>query len=205
MFDLDQAIAEWRRRMLAAGIKTPVPLDELVSHLRDDIEQRRELGLSEEEGFERAIQEIGQAPALQREFAKRRARDRREGLLKMCSLIWVGLVLMFTLLAVYDHDPRDDKTTEWLVVICAIIGAISGCKSLRAAAMQTPLRWATHCAFDSLLYSIILMLFYMQSLHHHDRFLRACFLISFVASVGATIAHCMIVGASYSAARKSRG
>ena len=32
MFDLEQAIADWRRQMLAAGIKTPVPLEELKSH-----------------------------------------------------------------------------------------------------------------------------------------------------------------------------
>jgi|SRR5437867_1623996 len=32
---LEKAIAEWRRQMLAAGVKTPVPLDELGSHLRD--------------------------------------------------------------------------------------------------------------------------------------------------------------------------
>ena len=29
MFDLEQAIAGWRRQMQAAGIKTPVPLEEL--------------------------------------------------------------------------------------------------------------------------------------------------------------------------------
>jgi len=205
MFDLDEAISEWRRRMLAAGIKTPVPLDELESHLRDDIEQRRESGLSEEEGFERAIEEIGQAPALHKEFAKQRARDRLEGRLKMCSMIWVGLFVMFALLAVYDHDPRDDKTIEWLVVICTFIGVIWDCKQLRTAALQSPLRWASHCAFDSLIVSMMLMLFYMQSLRHHDRFLRACFLIAFLASIVATIARFMIVYGSYSAARKSRG
>jgi hypothetical protein len=39
MFDLEQSIATWRRQMLDAGIKAPVPLEELESHLRDDIEQ----------------------------------------------------------------------------------------------------------------------------------------------------------------------
>ena len=40
MLDLEQSIAEWRRQMLAAGLKTPVPLEELESHLRDEIEQQ---------------------------------------------------------------------------------------------------------------------------------------------------------------------
>ena len=38
MFSLEQAIIRWRRRMLAAGIKTPVPLEELESHLCDGVE-----------------------------------------------------------------------------------------------------------------------------------------------------------------------
>jgi len=37
MFNLDEAISEWRKQMLAAGIKTPVPLEELETHLRDNV------------------------------------------------------------------------------------------------------------------------------------------------------------------------
>jgi hypothetical protein len=70
MFNLDQAIAEWRRRMLAAGIKTPVPLDELEAHLRDEIEQQAKSGLSEAEAFQVAVEEIGKAHPLQQEFKK---------------------------------------------------------------------------------------------------------------------------------------
>ena len=44
MFDLEQSIAEWRRQMLAAGIKTPVPLEELEIHLREEIEQQMKSG-----------------------------------------------------------------------------------------------------------------------------------------------------------------
>jgi hypothetical protein len=39
MFNLEQAIATWRRQMLAAGLKSPVPLEELESHLREEMEQ----------------------------------------------------------------------------------------------------------------------------------------------------------------------
>src|SRR6267154_3427870 len=52
MFDLDQAIAQWRRQMLAAGIKTPVTLDELESHLRDDVEQQVQSGWEVQPAFE---------------------------------------------------------------------------------------------------------------------------------------------------------
>ncbi len=44
MFNLEQAIADWRRQMLAVGIKTPVPLEELEIHLRDEIEELGEDG-----------------------------------------------------------------------------------------------------------------------------------------------------------------
>jgi hypothetical protein len=44
MFDLDQAISNWRTHMLVAGIKTPMPLDELENHLREEIEQQMQSG-----------------------------------------------------------------------------------------------------------------------------------------------------------------
>ena len=70
MFNLDQAIMEWRRQMLGAGIKAPALLDELESHLREDVERRMKSGLSVQEAFDTAVQRIGQASALKAEFAK---------------------------------------------------------------------------------------------------------------------------------------
>jgi hypothetical protein len=70
MFDLEQAIADWRRQMQSAGIKTPVPLDELEAHLRDDIERQTKSGRTEAEAFDSAVGEMGQAGALKCEFKK---------------------------------------------------------------------------------------------------------------------------------------
>jgi hypothetical protein len=70
MFNLEQAIANWRKQMLAAGIKTPVPLDELEVHLRDAIEQQAKSGLSEAETFLAAVEAIGKIRLLQQEFKK---------------------------------------------------------------------------------------------------------------------------------------
>ena len=70
MFNLEQSITEWRQRMLAAGVKTPVPFEELESHLRDEIERNLRLGQSESEAFEAAVQTIGPARAVQSEFEK---------------------------------------------------------------------------------------------------------------------------------------
>jgi hypothetical protein len=70
MFDLDQAIAEWRRQMLAAGIKSPVPLEELESHLRDHVEQQVRLGIDPQQAFNTAARQIGYANELKSEFKK---------------------------------------------------------------------------------------------------------------------------------------
>ena len=68
-FDLDDAIMEWRQQM-SAGIKSPETLDELESHLREDVGQQTRLGLSAQIAFGAAVQRIGQAAALECEFEK---------------------------------------------------------------------------------------------------------------------------------------
>jgi hypothetical protein len=70
MSDLEKSITEWREQMLAAGIKTPVPLDELENHLREEIERQMKSGLNEQTALEIAIQTIGQANTLKLEFGK---------------------------------------------------------------------------------------------------------------------------------------
>jgi hypothetical protein len=56
--------------MLAAGIKTPVPLEELEIHLREEIEQQMKSGLNDQEIFNSAVQKIGRAGLLKTEFKK---------------------------------------------------------------------------------------------------------------------------------------
>jgi hypothetical protein len=70
MFDLDEAIARWRRQMISGGVKMTEVLDELESHLREDVESQVQSGFSEERAFEVCVQRIGQAGLLKREFAK---------------------------------------------------------------------------------------------------------------------------------------
>src|SRR5271168_5258882 len=70
MFDLEQSITEWRKQMLAAGIKTPVPLEELEIHLREEIERQMQWDANEQSAFETAVSRIGQGIALKTEFIK---------------------------------------------------------------------------------------------------------------------------------------
>ena len=70
MFNLESSITEWRRQMLAAGVKSPNVLAELESHLRADIRALEGSGKAADEAFRLAIQRFGSAGSLQSEFAK---------------------------------------------------------------------------------------------------------------------------------------
>jgi len=55
--------------MLAAGIELAA-LEELESHLREDVEQQMKLATGSQQAFEAAARKIGDAPGLKREFKK---------------------------------------------------------------------------------------------------------------------------------------
>ena len=70
MFNLEQAVTQWRRQMSAAGIKSSDVLDELESHLREDMERQTRSGVDAQKAFEAAVQKIGPAGALKNEFRR---------------------------------------------------------------------------------------------------------------------------------------
>ena len=102
MFDLEQSITEWRRQMIAAGIKTPVPLEELESHLREEIEQQMKSGSNERQAFETAMAQIGQAKPLKMEFKKIDAENWNRPL---AWSAWALFVASFFLPALGDDAP----------------------------------------------------------------------------------------------------
>ena len=69
MFDLEKAIADWREQM-RSGVSNRETLNELESHLRDDIEKEMRTGLNSQQAFELAVERIGGAHHLKCEFAK---------------------------------------------------------------------------------------------------------------------------------------
>jgi hypothetical protein len=104
MLDLEQAIADWRRQMLAAGIKTPVPLEELEIHLRDEIEERMKSGLNEQEAFSSAVQKIGEAQLIQNEFEKQAPKPRGGAFDCASQFVNFGMILAIGISLRYDHD-----------------------------------------------------------------------------------------------------
>jgi hypothetical protein len=69
MFHLESSISEWRQQMLVAGI-SPSELDELESHLREEIEQQMKSGMDRQAAFESAVQKIGRSRQLTAEFKR---------------------------------------------------------------------------------------------------------------------------------------
>jgi hypothetical protein len=88
MFNLDQKISEWRRQMLAAGIE-PGLLEELESHLRDELERQEAAGMIEAAAFENAVRQIGQPQVLKDEFAK--ATETISGRIRQLLHLWAGI------------------------------------------------------------------------------------------------------------------
>ena len=70
MFDLEQSIARWRRKMAARGINRPEILDELEAHLREDLEAQLKSGADLQLALAEAVKRIGDAKLLQRDFAR---------------------------------------------------------------------------------------------------------------------------------------
>jgi hypothetical protein len=97
MFDLEQAIADWRRQMLATGIHTPVPLEELEIHLREDLAWQMQSGLSAQQAFGIAVKTIGHAPELKREFKKISAPMEMQKIIKLAGVNSVAVALFCTL------------------------------------------------------------------------------------------------------------
>ena len=105
--NLENKIMDWRRQMLAAGIKTPVPLDELEIHLREEIERQMKSGLDEQKAFEISIQRIGQPKALHGEFKKSEKTSMKR---KLTVLVGIFILLMGTAMilpALGKHKQRN--------------------------------------------------------------------------------------------------
>jgi hypothetical protein len=106
MFDLEQDIADWRKQMLAAGIKTPVPLDELEIHLREEIERQMKSGLDGQNAFGISVQQIGQPEMLNREFKRSERTFMKRTLIILAGIfgVLVGMALIMPAAHLYKEQ-----------------------------------------------------------------------------------------------------
>ncbi len=129
MFYLEESISDWRRQMLAAGIKTPAPLEELEIHLREDIARQMQSGLSAPKAYETAANKVGHAPELNMEFKKVSAPMDMQKIIKLAGAICVAIALLcqvsFCSPPVFDfafaHGLRFGLMTRMLALAVLVI------------------------------------------------------------------------------------
>jgi hypothetical protein len=143
MFNLDHAIAGWRQQMFAVGIKKPAVLNELESHLRDDVEHRILYGAGAQDAFQEAIQQVGQLERLKAEFDRVEANERnymKRGLIICVGIlgVMIGMALVMPAVAQYRQIGAMRNEEPWLFLIGSLVtlagcgAAIRGLKKSRA-------------------------------------------------------------------------
>ena len=124
MFNLDHAIAEWRRQMAADGVNRPEVLTELESHLRDDLEQQTQSGANAERAFETAVKRLGQAGVLKHEFDKAGAGP-GEGV-KHAILTLAGIPILVTNMNMNTTNTNiEPRWATYLKAVVFLLPAVS--------------------------------------------------------------------------------
>ena len=126
MRDLNEEIADWRRQMRLGGINTDALLDELESHLRDDIEQQMKSGLTAHQAFVIAVRRIGHARDLKTEFARAgKASVAPRKLIGVVCCFFVGFILLLSGFTFFEMEMSLEEqvvayagVTFSLVVAC---------------------------------------------------------------------------------------
>jgi len=138
MFNLDQAIFEWRRKMISAGIKSSDVLDELEGHLREDIERRVRAGADASRVFEVVAERFGEPCALKMEFDRVKKQQRKymkRGMMIGGGIVgvMVGMALVMPAVAQYRQIGAMHRSEPWLFLIGSLItlaGCYAGAKGL---------------------------------------------------------------------------
>src|SRR5436853_3254179 len=126
MFDLNQSIAAWRRQMIAGGIKSPEVLDELESHLRDDVEEQTRSGVSAERAFEIAVARVDRSAVLKTEFTKLDASRARRRWLRILSVGSGALMLASSALTYRVFAPRMGEEVLGMTLISLLALYMAG-------------------------------------------------------------------------------
>ena len=106
MHNLEKLIGEWRKTMVTAPKVGPETLDELENHLRENLEQLVRSGMTEAEAFQRAVTQLGGAPAIASEFQKLNESTWLPA--KVVTWLGAGVALFLILLFVRRDDLQSD-------------------------------------------------------------------------------------------------
>jgi len=116
MFDLNEAIRTWRKRVQATGYIEDGEAEELESHLRDAIESFRAQGLSEEAAFEKATRQLGTVTGLAKEHGFSHERKAWQ----VSRTFLPGLFINYLKIAV--RGMRSNQSYNWINIAGLAIG-----------------------------------------------------------------------------------
>lgn len=133
MFNLEQAISDWRREMVAGGIDSPDTLDELESHLSEEIGHQVRSGSEANDAFQEAVRRFGLGGALKAEFDKIENKERKfmkRSFLFIAAFIgvMVGVAFVMPAVAQYRHEGAMKNDEPWLFLLGSLI-TLAGCAS----------------------------------------------------------------------------
>ena len=136
MFNLEQSIANWRRQLITAGIDRAEVLDELESHLREDLESQLGSDADTERAFTAAAKRMGTVDTLKLEF-KKNAQERKWNLLRAGSIVGKTVLVYSALLTMWMIKRRAGEikitNVELLLALGSMLPAIlSGLMGRRA-------------------------------------------------------------------------
>jgi hypothetical protein len=126
MRDLEPQITEWRRQMLAAGIKSPVPLEELESHLRDDLEQQMRSGVSAPVAFAAAVARLGPPEVLTPEFKRGRFDIRALSPIYMQVFCFLSVPLLMGMIWAFFEGEMSPAYRDFGIGVVALITVYVG-------------------------------------------------------------------------------
>lgn len=120
MFDLEQSIKNWKRKLRKNRGYEDGDIEELESHLRDRIDELVQEGTSEEEACLTAISEIGDVKVVANEFYKT---STTKAYLDSSSVISLGILSNF--LKISSRNIQKNKLYSSLNIFGLVIGITS--------------------------------------------------------------------------------
>lgn len=122
MFELNKNIENWQKELAANQSMKKSDVNELVSHLKDSIEELGQKGLSDEESFWVAKHRLGETQALSTEYSKV-----NQSLIWQTRLVWLllGYFIFNTFIAFANLIviPFHMIQIPWLFIKTSILGS----------------------------------------------------------------------------------
>ena len=118
MFNLEQAVTEWRHQLACAGITDTSFLAELEGHLREDIERRIQSGDETERAFRAAAAGLGEPTALAEEFGK--LRPARQGR-RLLQIFYYGCTTFILVVGIGTLLVYEAPAVQRMLGIAAIL------------------------------------------------------------------------------------